>query len=577
MAEFDTVSSSTLSEIDPLLFTDSQTTTNASVSLTSTPIFGSRKRKRGCALSHIWSFARPARPDEAAKDKHNHKIWYCGQGKGKDCVFRGTATLRYVRSHLESQHRIELSTEPSEASARSARFSSIDHLFKKQKVKVDAEQERVLEGVLHRDRVLQALVHLVARRSLPQNIITWPEFHAFCATLNHAAPRMIGTSPGIIRRQMKRNFSLHRVTVQGLIARARSRIHLCTDTWTSPQGHRKEFQAVNAHFVDEYGCQQKALLALPELLRGHAGVQCAEQIFRVAKAFGFQHRLGSITSDNASAMTTMATQLEDLLRREEVEWSAATNRLRCLGHILNIAVQAFLFVRDKDALEYASQQCTQQPLDQALGEQAGGWCSMQPLLKVKELAIALRSTRHSNAFKAIAGRTIPMPNETRWNSWLTMIDAALALRPQVNIFVAENEELEHLRLLSDDWHAIEETFHFLQPFKEATKACEGDKATLDQMLVTFDIIIAHLEASLARHADNKALSAAVACSWYALDKYYRLTDDSPVYTAALLLHPSYRKHYLDVTWRREWIKPAVDNVRSWWSKEYAHLEVDECP
>ena len=66
------------------------------------------------------------------------------------------------------------------------------------------------------------------------------------------------------------------------------------------------------------------------------------------------------------------------------------------------------------------------------------------------------------------------------------------------------------------------------------------------MLVTFDIIIAYLEASLARHADNKALSAAVACSWYALDKYYRLTDNSPVYTAALLLHPSYYKHYLDV-------------------------------
>lgn len=34
--------------------------------------------------------------------------------------------------------------------------------------------------------------------------------------------------------------------------------------------------------------------------------------------------------------------------------------------------------------------------------------------------------------------------------------------------------------------------------------------------------------------------------------------------------------YLDVTWRREWIEPAVDNVRAWWSKEYADLEVEEC-
>lgn len=358
MADFNTVSPSTLSEIDPPFFIGSQTATTASVSLTSTPTFGSRKRKRGCALSHIWTFARPAREDEATKDKHNHKIWYCGQGRGKDCIFRGTTTLRYVRSHLETQHRVELSTEPLEPSARSTTFSSIDRLFKKQKDKVDVEQERVLEGVLHRDRILQALVHLIARRSLPQNIITWPEFHAFCATLNHAAPRILGTSPGVIRRQMSRNFSLHRETVQAIISRARSRIHLCTDTWTSPQGHRKEFQAVNAHFVDEYGCQQKALLALPELLQGHAGIQCAEQVFAVVKAFDFQHRLGSITSDNASAMTTMATQLESLLRKEGVEWSAATHRLRCLGHILNIAVQAFLFVRDKDALEYVSQQYT---------------------------------------------------------------------------------------------------------------------------------------------------------------------------------------------------------------------------
>lgn len=42
-----------------------------------------------------------------------------------------------------------------------------------------------------------------------------------------------------------------------------------------------------------------------------------------------------------------------------------------------------------------------------------------------------------------------------------MINAALALRLQVSIFVAKNEKLEHLWLLSDDWHAIEETFHFL--------------------------------------------------------------------------------------------------------------------
>lgn len=287
MTDRDTVLSNTSSDIDPPFSSGSQAITTPSVSLTSTPTLSSKKRKRGCALSHIWTFARPARENEALKDKSNHKIWYCGQGEERDCIFKGTTTLRYARSHLETDHRIAVSTEPSEPTTRSKRFSLIGHSFKKQKDKAEAETERVLEGVLDRRRILQALVHLVARRSLPQNIITWPEFHAFCATLNHAAPRVIGTSLGVIRRQMSRNSSLHRETLRVIISRARSRIHLCTDTWTSPQGHRKEFQAVDAHFVDEHCNQQKALLALPELLQGHAGSHCAEQILNVAQAFHF--------------------------------------------------------------------------------------------------------------------------------------------------------------------------------------------------------------------------------------------------------------------------------------------------
>lgn len=70
-----------------------------------------------------------------------------------------------LRSHLETDYRIALSTGPSEFSSRSTRFSFISHLFKKQKDKVEAETEGVLERVLDRNRILQALVPLVARRS----------------------------------------------------------------------------------------------------------------------------------------------------------------------------------------------------------------------------------------------------------------------------------------------------------------------------------------------------------------------------------------------------------------------------
>lgn len=54
---------------------------------------------------------------------------------------------------------------------------------------------------------------------------------------------------------------------------------------------------------------------------------------------------------------------------EGIHWPAAPNRLRCLGHVLNLAVPAFLFAKDPDAVEHVSQLAdqTQQPLDEALG------------------------------------------------------------------------------------------------------------------------------------------------------------------------------------------------------------------
>lgn len=297
--------------------------------------------------------------------------------------------------------------------------------------------------------------------------------------------------------------------------------------------------------------------------------------------FSIEHRLGAITSDNASAMTTMTEQLESMLRlRKGVEWSATTNRLRCLGHVLNLAVQAFLFARDNEAVEYASRiaQRSHQPLYETVGQlsasEGQGWCAMPALQKLREFTTILRNLRHYNAFKTLAHGTIPMPNETRWNSWGTMINAALRLRVSVNEYIDKND-LEHVQITLHDWRVLEETSQFLEPFHEATKACEGDQTTLDQMLTSLDIIIAHFKACRARFPNNEPFLAAVTTSWFALDKYYKLTDESPMYAAALLLHPSVRKQYLEERWPKAWVKPAIDRARSIWDTKYASIEINE--
>jgi hypothetical protein len=68
------------------------------------------------------------------------------------------------------------------------------------------------------------------------------------------------------------------------------------------------------------------------------------------EAYGITDRLGYITADNYGANDTMCIELE---RQLPTPWQAEQRRLRCVSYIINIAVQAFFFVKDKEAVDLA--------------------------------------------------------------------------------------------------------------------------------------------------------------------------------------------------------------------------------
>lgn len=61
---------------------------------------------------------------------------------------------------------------------------------------------------------------------------------------------------------------------------------------------------------------------------------------------------------------------------------------------------------------------------------------------------------------------------------------------------------------------------------------------------------------------------AINMGWYVLSKYYGLTDEAPVYAAALLLDPSKRSAYIKKNWTRSWIAPAIDKAYTLWVEDY---------
>ena len=67
---------------------------------------------------------------------------------------------------------------------------------------------------------------------------------------------------------------------------------------------------------------------------------------------------------------------------------------------------------------------------------------------------------------------------------------------------------------------------------------------LDQMLSSMEFLVAHFRAAQLKYNANPCMMTHLLASWFKFDKYYKLIDDSPVYVAAILLHPSLRQAYL---------------------------------
>ena len=85
---------------------------------------------------------------------------------------------------------------------------------------------------------------------------------------------------------------------------------------------------------------------------GHAGVDLAKQIYFVISEYKIEKNLGYFVMDNAPDNDTMMVALAGILRRElKILYDATHHRIRCQGHIINLAVKSFLFVTDKETIE----------------------------------------------------------------------------------------------------------------------------------------------------------------------------------------------------------------------------------
>jgi len=188
-----------------------------------------------------------------------------------------------------------------------------------------------------------------------------------------------------------------------------------------------------------------------------------------------------------------------MLVKEDREWKAKYWRICCSGHIINLAIQAFLFANVINIEELESYDDKEQQGDTRDDEAKRIKLRlMGPLGQMHNIVIHIRgSTAQIAEFLELASRMIPLDNRTRWNSWDLMLAVALKLWPAIEKYCQNHEsELEDDELTPEDWRRLCTIKDFLEPFQSATLYTEGDCAAIDRVLFTMDVLIKHFQLSL---------------------------------------------------------------------------------
>jgi hypothetical protein len=273
-----------------------------------------------------------------------------------------------------------------------------------------------------------------------------------------------------------------------------------------------------------------------------------------------------------------------LIARELNTFSDVLRRVRCHGHVINLACEAFLFGKDKEAQEEALRHFKALAKEEREGkldslQTADRWRKFGVLGKIHNINLHIRASHQRyQEFLKLAGRSIPRDNDTRWNSWYLQIKVFIELRQHIYRYIDDHSgDLKLDYLTPEEWEEAIEMRNFLQPFYDTTVSAEGDRDSLDQILTTMDFLVQHYEQAITTHKHNKQLLSRIMVSWYKFDDYYKLTDNTPVYVAAILLHPSLRFKTLEAQWKKrlskKQISDACSKAKDLWLNEYAPRDI----
>ena len=118
-----------------------------------------------------------------------------------------------------------------------------------------------------------------------------------------------------------------------------------------------------------------------------------------------------------------------------------------------------------------------------------------------------------------------------------------------------------------DWRLLAQIRDFLRAFYDATKACEGQTATIDRVLPIMDFLLEKYEQGAEEFQDNRFMLASIHAGWSKLRDHFNKSDRATAYIAAIVLNPVRKWAFFD-DWDRGWKDEARVSLKSFWETKY---------
>ena len=310
-----------------------------------------------------------------------------------------------------------------------------------------------------------------------------------------------------------------------------------------------------------------------------------------------KNNLGYFVFDSASNNDTTLRELA-----KSIEFDPAQKRLRCMGHIINLIAEAYLFGQDASTYNEAFKKA-------GPGERRKLWRQRGELGKLHNLiAHVIASGKRTELFEALqrdanegiaSGRVwkLVLDGGIRWNSSYSMIRRALELREALELYqsklrgAADAYDLETYNddfLLPHEWDTLALIKDHLEPLFRLTKALEGNATLKDgakkashgalwEVLPVFEHPLSHFEslekdAKAGKFQGHSGIQSSITLAWEATIKWYRKTDLSIAWVAGLVLHPRFKYQWFDGKWTSSGeansLKKHKTAIKQHWERNY---------